>query len=81
MGLQKNVTFQNLGYCQVLKEKCRISDLWWLPGLDNHVHLCSCLARPSHAKHNSYLGLMLKFFTPKGFKTWEGKCGKFLTVR
>ena len=26
-------------------------------------------------------GLMLKFFTPKGFKTWEGKCGKFLTVR
>ena len=81
MGLQKNVTFQNLGYCQVLKEKCRISDLWWLPGLDNHVHLCSCLARPSHAKHNAYLGLMLKFFTPKGFKTWEGKCGKFLTVR
>ena len=23
-------------------------------------------------------GLMLKFFAPKGFKTWEGKCGKFL---
>ena len=22
-------------------------------------------------------GLMLKFFAPKGFKTWEGKCGSF----
>ena len=80
-GAAKKCNISKLGVLPSLARKCRISDLWWLPGLDNHVHLCSCLARPSHAKHNSYLGLMLKFFTPKGFKTWEGKCGKFLTVR
>ena len=53
MELQKNVTVQNLGY-QVLKEKCKISELW-LPSLDNHVHLCSCLGRPSHERHKSLL--------------------------
>ena len=49
----KHVTFQNLA-CQVLKELCKISDLW-LPSLDNHFHLCSCLGRPSHERHKSWL--------------------------
>jgi hypothetical protein len=33
-----------------LREKCKISDLW-LPSLDNHFHLCSCLGRQSHERH------------------------------
>ena len=49
----KNVTFQNLA-CQVLKEICKISDLWQ-PSLDKYFHLCSCLGRPSHERHNSIL--------------------------
>ena len=49
----KNVTFQNL-VCQVLKEICKISDLWQ-PSLDKYFHLCSCLGRPSHERHNSIL--------------------------
>ena len=68
MGLQKNVTFQNLGYCQVLKEKCRISDLLWLPSLDNHVHLCSCLGRPSHERHNSWQGSNVEILYPERFQ-------------
>ena len=47
----KHVTFQNLA-CQVLKELCKISDLWQ-PSLGKYVHLCSCLGRPSHEIHKS----------------------------
>ena len=46
-----NVTVQDLS-CQVLKEQCKISDLW-LPSLDNHVQLYSCLGRPRAKIHNS----------------------------
>ena len=70
MELPKNVAVQDLE-CQVLKEKCRVSELWWMPSLDNHVHLCSRLGKPSH--ESSYLGLMFQFFTPKSFKTWKAK--------
>ena len=69
MELPKNVTFQDLAD-QVLKEKCKISDLL-LPSLDNHVHLWSRLAKPSH--ESSSLGLTFKFFTPKSLKTWKAK--------
>ena len=69
MELPKNVTFQDLAD-QVLKEKCKISDLL-LPSLDNHVHLWSRLAKPSH--ESSYLSLTFKFFTPKSLKTWKAK--------
>ena len=68
-GVAKNVTFQDLAD-QVLKEKCKISDLL-LPSLDNHVHLWSRLAKPSH--ESSYLSLTFKFFTPKSLKTWKAK--------
>ena len=70
MELPKNVAVQDLE-CQVLKEKCRVSELWWMPSLDNHVHLCSRLGKPSH--ESSYLGLMFQFFTPKSLKTWKAK--------
>ena len=43
MELQKDVAVQDL-----------VSDLW-LPSLDNHFHLCSCLGRQSHERHESYL--------------------------
>jgi hypothetical protein len=39
MELQKDVAVQDL-----------VSDLW-LPSLDNHFHLCSCLGRQSHERH------------------------------
>ena len=68
-GVAKNVTFQDLAN-QVLKEKCKISDLL-LPILDHHVHLWSRLGKPSH--ESSYLSLMFKFFTPKSLKTWKAK--------
>ena len=55
MELPKNVAVQDLA-CQVLKEKCKVSELWWMPSLDNHVHLCSRLGKPSH--ESSYWGLM-----------------------
>ena len=69
MELPKNVTFQDLAD-QVLKEKCKISDLL-LPSLDNHVHLWSRLGKPSH--ESSYLSLTFKFFTTKSLKTWKAK--------
>ena len=37
------------------------------------IFLCSCLGKPSHENHNSFLGLMLKLVTPNGFKTWKAK--------
>ena len=43
MELQKDVAVQDL-----------VSDLW-LPSLDNHFHLGSCLGRQSHERHKSYL--------------------------
>ena len=65
-GVAKKCNISKLGIPSLEKK----SELG-LPSLDNHVHLCSCLGRPSH--ESSYLGLMLKFFTPKGFKTWKAK--------
>ena len=42
-----------------------------LPSLETYFQMCSCLGRPSH--ESSYLGLMLKFFGPKGFKSCKAK--------
>ena len=67
-GVAKKVTVQDMGYCQVLKEKCKISELWWLPSLDNHVHLCSCLGRPSHERHNSWQGSDVEILCPEKFQ-------------
>ena len=62
MGLQKNVTFQNLGSkswknvrfqncgCQVLKK---------------YFQMCSCLGRPSHERHNSWQGSNVESLYPK----------------
>ena len=77
MGLQKNVTFQNLGSkswknvrfqncgCQVLKK---------------YFQMCSCLGRPSHERHNSWQGWqgsnVVKSWgksLPESFKTWKAK--------
>ena len=66
MELPKNVTFQDLAD-QVLKEKCKISDLL-LPSLDNHVHLWSRLGRPSHERHNSWQGSNVEILCPKKFQ-------------
>ena len=65
----KHVTFQNLA-CQVLKELCKISDLW-LPSLDNHFHLCSCLGRPVMKDIN--LGYTAESLYSKSFTTWKAK--------
>ena len=69
----KKVTVQDMGYCQVLKEKCKISELWWLPSLDNHVHLCSCLGRPSHERHNSWQGSDVEILCPEKFQDLESQ--------
>ena len=66
MVLQKNVTCQNLGY-QVLKKKSELG----LPSLDNHVHLCSCLGRPSH--ESSYFGSNVEILYPKRFQDLESQ--------
>ena len=72
MEVQK-VTVQDMGYCQVLKEKCKISELSWLPSLDNHVHLCSCLGRPSHERHNSWQGSDVEILCPEKFQDLESQ--------
>ena len=69
----KKVTVQDMGYCQVLKEKCKISELLWLTSLDNHVHLCSCLGRPSHERHNSWQGSDVEILCPEKFQDLESQ--------
>ena len=68
----KNVAVQKFGY-QVLREKCKISDLW-LPSPWQSFHLFSCLGRPSHERHTvkSYL-YWRNSIPPKKSRTWKAK--------
>ena len=74
----KHVTFQNLA-CQVLKELCKISDLW-LPSLDNHVPLWSRLGRPSHERHNSWQGSNVQILYPEKFQDLESQVLNSATI-
>ena len=70
-GVARKCNISKLGKPS-LEKKCKISELW-LPSLEKYFHMCSCLGRPSHERHNSWQGSDVEILYPEKFQDLESQ--------